>query len=86
MWRGRYITNDPTILIRSNDHTSLEVRGMYITGDPTILLVTLCRRKEETRKKIEIQKKKKKKKNVEKREERGKGSEKTTYVFKYLLG
>ena len=65
-----YITNDPTILIQSNDHTSLEVRGMYNTGDPTIRLVTLCRRKEKTRKKIEIEKKKKK--NVEKREEKDK--------------
>ena len=35
---GRYITDDPTILIQRNGHTSLEARGRYITDDRIIHL------------------------------------------------
>ena len=37
-YRGMYVTDDPTIIIQRNDHTSLEMRGRYISDDPTIRL------------------------------------------------
>ena len=47
MQRGRYITDDPTVLTKRNDHTSLEARGRYITDDPTIRLHFVKKKKRE---------------------------------------
>ena len=50
MQRGRYIIDDPYILIQTNDHILLEVRGRYITDDPTIRLHFAKKRKKEKKK------------------------------------
>ena len=50
MQRGRYITDDPYILIQTNDHILLEVRGRYITNDPTIRLHFAKKRKKKEKK------------------------------------
>ena len=51
MQRGKYITDDPTILIQMNDHTLLEARGRYITETP--LFAYILPRKEKRKKREE---------------------------------
>ena len=63
MQRGMYITDDPTILIERNGHTSLEARGRYITDDPTI-----CLHFAQKKNKKKSRKRKKQNKRIQRRE------------------
>ena len=77
-----YITDDPTILIERNGHTSLEARVRYITDDPTICLHFAQKKTKKNR-----EKEKNKIKGFKEGRYREKITQnKTTFLLRNLLG